>query len=75
MVAPDDMLECWSIVEQLRAPEGAEVTLLCDNPDFNGQPNCAIEIVDHWTQWTTRRFTGDTMLDTLRAALAARPKG
>lgn len=64
--------ECWSIAEQLREPEGAEVILLCDNPDFNGQPNNAIEICDSWTQWTNKRFTGDTMLDCLRAALRAR---
>lgn len=67
-----DALECWSIAEQLREPEGAEVTLLCDNPDFNGQPNNVIEICDSWTGWTPRRITGDTMLDCLRAALRAR---
>lgn len=64
-------LEGWLLIEQLRAPEGATVTLICDNPDFNGQPNCAVEIVDDWTAWKTVRFTGDTMLDALRKAQAA----
>ncbi len=65
-------IECWSIVEQLRAPEGAEVILLCDNPDFNGQPNNVIEICDDWTRWTQVRFTGETMLECLQKALRAR---
>jgi hypothetical protein len=70
--AVKDAAECWSIVEQLRAPEGAEVILLCDNPDFNGQPNNAVEIVDDWTRWNIQRFTGGTMLEALRTALKAR---
>lgn len=65
-----DSLECWSLVEQLREPEGAEVHLFCDNPD--GPPNNALEICDHWTRWGNRRFQGETILDALRAAKAAR---
>lgn len=66
--------EIWSIVEQLRAPEGAEVTLICDNPDFGAGANSAVEVVDDWTgpQWEPRRFEGDTILDALCAAKAAR---
>lgn len=67
----------WQLCEQLRAGEGNSVELFCDNPDFNGQPNCAVEVVGEWTEWEQRRFTGDTMLEALRAAhtamLAAAP--
>lgn len=66
-----DELESWSIVEQLREPEGACVSLFCDNPDFGG-PNNALEITDDWTGWEPLRFDSDTILNALRAALAAR---
>jgi hypothetical protein len=67
----EQIIEAWKIIEALRAPEAAEVTLICDNPDFNGQPNSAIEVCDDWTGWETKRFTGDTVLDALRAAYLA----
>lgn len=51
----------------LRKDEGNSVTLLSDNPDFNGQPSNAIECCGAWTGWKDRRFTGDT----LRAAVLA----
>lgn len=60
--------EAWRLVENLRAPEGHSITLLCDSPDFNGQPNCAIEVCAEWTNWKPKRFTGDTILVTLMAA-------
>lgn len=60
-------LEAWSLVEQLREPEGAAVTLCCDNPDFQG-PNSVVEIVDDWTDWLPRRFEGETVLVALRNA-------
>lgn len=72
--AIEPIYEQHMLIEQLRAPEGAEVALFCDNPDFNMAPNCAIEITDDWTGWDPQRFTGDTLLDCLRAAAAARPK-
>lgn len=65
-------LESWSIVEQLRAGEGAAIEICCDNPDFNGQPNSVVVVYDDWTDWQEQRFTGDTVLECLRAALAAR---
>lgn len=69
----EQALECWSIVEQLRAPEGAEVALFCDNPEpiAGTSPNNAIEICDDWTGWKRRRFEGDSILDALRGATAA----
>lgn len=66
-----DAVECWSIVEQLRADEADTVMLVCDNPDFIG-PGAAVECNGRWTDWDDRRFDGDNILDALRAALAAR---
>src|SRR5258708_16438633 len=75
ILAIEQIIEAWKIIEALRAPEGAEVTMICDNPDFNGQPNSAIEVCDDWTGWDTKRFTGDTVLDALRAAYLASRHG
>lgn len=68
-VAKDETLE---LINTLRMDEGNSVTLMCDNPDFNGQPNCAIECCGYWTGWNERRFTGETVLEALRSAAAAR---
>lgn len=65
-------LECWLIVEELRANEGASVEILCDNPDFNGQPNCVVVLYDDWTHWKEQRFGADTVLEALRAAKTVR---
>lgn len=62
--------EAWDLVDKLRAPEGHAITLICDNPDFNGQPNCAIEVCGDWTDWQAKRFTGDTVMEALRKAAA-----
>jgi hypothetical protein len=64
----DEKIDAWNLVETLRANEGHSVTLICDNPDFNGQPNCAVDVCGDWTDWGQRRFTGDTILDALRDA-------
>ncbi len=58
----------WALVEALREAEGNTVTLVCDNPDFNGQPNCLVECCGDWTNYETHRFPGDTMMDALKAA-------
>jgi hypothetical protein len=64
------MVEEMALVHELRAPEGASVTVCCPNPE--GPPNEAVEVVDDWTGWVEERFTGDTLLDALGAALKAR---
>lgn len=61
----------WNIrkyIDFLRADEGDSVTILCDNPDFNGQPNCAIECNGYWTNWEDRRYAGDTIEAALELA-------
>jgi hypothetical protein len=72
-VAPtsDPAIEAWNLLEALRASEGSAVTLVCDNPDFNDQPNNKIEVCADWTGWDDQTFTGDTILEALRAAHAA----
>lgn len=67
-----DALEAWRIIEQLTSYEGDTVTILSANPDFNGQPNWAVECNGDWTDWKDRRFTDDNQLMCLRKALQAR---
>ena len=61
----------WNIrkyIDFLRTDEADSVTLLSDNPDFNGQPNCAIECNGYWTNFEDRRFAGDTIEAALELA-------
>jgi hypothetical protein len=62
--------ETLVLIDKLRAEEGDSVTIGCDNPDFNGQPNCHVTCCGGWTGWEDERFTGDTVLECLRAAAA-----
>lgn len=59
------------LIDQLRQSEGAAVTILCDNPEFFG-PNNAIEVIADWTNWQTVRFSGESLVEALRAALSGR---
>lgn len=58
----------WALVEALREPEGNEVRIPCDNPDFNGQPNSYVEVVGAHTSWRWQRYSGDNVLACLKAA-------
>lgn len=60
------------ILNAMRAEEGDSITLLSDNPDFNGQPNSAVECCGAWTDWQDHRFTGDTLHAAVLAAYGAR---
>jgi hypothetical protein len=64
----DDVVEAWSIIDQLRANEGDSIEICYDNPDFGG-PNCVIVVRNSWDV-DGQNFYGDTVLDCLRAALA-----
>lgn len=59
----------WGLVNLLREAEGDSVTLICDNPDFNGQPNAKVICNGWWTDWQDREFADDTVLGALRAAI------
>lgn len=67
-------IEAWAIVEQLRANppnEVAQIIIYHDNPDFGG-PNSVVETDFDAFDDRRQRFTGATVLEALRAALAAK---
>lgn len=59
-------------ITYLRADEGDTVSLLCDNPDFSGQPSNAVECNGGWTDWTDKRFNGDSLFAALNNAALAK---
>lgn len=65
-----DEAEKQVLIDQLRATEGAGVTICADNADFGG-PNAVIEVCADWTNWEVARFPGATVLDCLKAACRA----
>jgi hypothetical protein len=67
---PADALVILNAIDLLREDEGSSVTFICDNPDFNGQPNAAVICSGEWTGWQDRRFAADTVIGCLRMALA-----
>jgi hypothetical protein len=68
----EDAYQIMTLVDRLREKEGAAVTIVCDNPDFNGQPDRAISVCDDWTNWEERTFRGKFLITCLQDALAAR---
>ena len=64
--------EILAMINRLREPEGSCVSIPCDNPDFNGLPDCMIYVRSDWTDWEEQRFTGDSLAAALAAAEAAR---
>jgi hypothetical protein len=48
------------------SPDGSSITIL--NPNDDGPPNEAVEVVGPWTAWIPRRFEGAALLDVLRDA-------
>lgn len=70
-ISPSYALRYVELVERLRSEEYDAVTLECDNPDFGG-PACAISCCGAWTDYEPRCFNGETILECLEAAIAAR---
>lgn len=68
-ISDKDALEIWRLIEVLTDGEGDTVTVLCPNPDFNGQPNYAIECNGYWTDWQDRRFADDSQIECFRKAV------
>lgn len=66
-----ELAKCMIAINDLRAAEGASVTILCDNPEYSGAA-CAIEVCDDWTDYINRRFEGETVLEALVNALVAK---
>ena len=71
----EEALKIVQAINTLREYEGDAVTIMSDNPDFNEQPNCAVECNGSWTEYEYRRFTGDTLLKALEAAVEAYQNG
>lgn len=75
-IALQDAMDILEAIDELRKEEGAAVTILCDNPDFNGLPNNAIEVSAEWTISPSillqERFTGNTLIEALNNAVKAK---
>lgn len=68
-VSDAEAIEIWRCIEILTDGEGDVVTVLCPNPDFNGQPNYAILCNGFWTDWKERRFADDRQIECFRSAV------
>lgn len=62
-----EAIEAMCILELMRQEEGISIVLFNDNPDFNLGPNAAIEVSWDFAEMPTR-FSGETVLECLRAA-------
>lgn len=60
----------WAMLERFREGEGNSITLVCDNPDFNGQANSKVFVFADWTEFEDRVFTGDTISEAIGNAFA-----
>ncbi len=56
-------------INELRKEEGAALVLVGDNPDFDDNPDCLIEVVAPWTDFKTRRFGGKNLDEALENAV------
>jgi len=63
-----------AIVDRLREEEGATVAFCCDNPDFNGLPNCCVIYNGSATDWQDEHFRADSLIECLELA-EARKRG
>lgn len=69
-------LDCMRLINELRNwGEAWTVELICDNPDFDG-PNCIVSLFGEWPvagrlEWTTRNFSGESLLECLTLAKKA----
>lgn len=61
------------LIDELRAEEGASV-IICDNPDFNDQPDRTVEVVAPWNKFIGTTYGGETLLEALQAAVEAKRK-
>jgi class 3 adenylate cyclase len=60
-------------IEQLRRGEGDSVTILCDDPEAETTDRrLAVVCNGGWTEWTDRRFYGESVLQCLARAITER---
>lgn len=67
---PIDALRIICAIDVLRSDEGSTVTFVCDNPDFNDQPNSKVICNGAWTGWKDREFAADSVWVAIRMAMA-----
>jgi|GEM_PF-5840205 hypothetical protein len=67
-----EALETLRLINELREDEACHVTIVNDNPDFNGMPNCLIYVMGPYTDYKETEFRGDTLVETLRKAVEAK---
>ena len=65
----DTVYRIVKAIEFLRLEEGDGVTIYCDNPDFNGQPNNSVDCCCEFTDWLPMTFSGNTLVEALEAAV------
>lgn len=58
-------------VEAITAEEGASVSFICPNPDFNGLPNEAVMVCSSATNWDEITYRADTLAECLDLHLRA----
>lgn len=68
----EELWEIYSHLQTLRYEEASQVTFTASNPDFNDQPDEVVEVKDLWTEWCSKDFRGETLLECLRKAVEAR---
>lgn len=61
--------EIVSLINALRKDEGHSVSLHNDNADFNGLPDCVIEVCGDYTDWNAKQFRAGTVIAALRLAV------
>ncbi len=61
--------EVARILGELRQHKGGTITICCTDPEARDQPDAMVIVEASWTEWQPRRFTGNTLVDCLRAAL------
>jgi len=60
-------------IEELRADEGDNIAICCDDPEaFDPGRRVAVDCIGAWTDWSERRFYGESVLQCLARAVTAR---
>ena len=68
----EDAINIVRMIDVLRNYEGDTVTIVCDNADFNGQPDRMIICNGMWTGWQDKTFQHDDLRECLRMAVEAK---
>lgn len=68
VVTPIDRIQQFvKDIDTIRAGEGHSLTIVNDNADFGG-PNTIIYVSGEFTQWTSQRYSGESLMDCVAQA-------